>query len=153
MIPKSLSLVTLLPERQAALQAIAAVEHAQQRGTRLARHPYAAAFMKQLSGRSRVSVRALNRIRGIYLRSREKRAPLPEWESALDAFLSTAGEVCPLPLPGELATVLFPEAVFRRAERAKHAAEKSVNHVTRRERQAADYRERQLENRIRQAET
>lgn len=74
MIPKSLSLVTLLPERQAALQAIAAVEHAQQRGTRLARHPYAAAFMKQLSGRSRVSVQALNRIRGIYLRPREKRA-------------------------------------------------------------------------------
>lgn len=32
MIPKSHSLVTLLPERQAALQAIAAVEHAQQRG-------------------------------------------------------------------------------------------------------------------------
>ncbi|MBK0098921.1 plasmid SOS inhibition protein A [Erwinia sp. S63] len=80
MIPKSLSLVTLLPERQAALQAIAAVEHAHQRGTRLARHPYAAAFMKQLSGRSRVSVQALNRIRGIYLRPREKRAPLPEWE-------------------------------------------------------------------------
>ncbi|MDL4916197.1 MAG: plasmid SOS inhibition protein A [Enterobacterales bacterium endosymbiont of Blomia tropicalis] len=153
MIPKSHALVTLLPERQAALQAIAAVEHAQQRGTRLARHPYAAAFMKQLSGRSRVSVRAMNRIRGIYLRPREKRAPLPEWESALDAFLSTAGEVCPLPLPGELASTLFPEAVFRRAERAKHTAEKSVNHVTRRERQAAEYQERQLENRIRQAET
>lgn len=153
MIPKSLSLVTLLPERQAALQAIAAVEHAQQRGARLARHPYAAAFMKQLSGRSRVSVQALNRIRGIYLRPREKRAPLPEWEGALDTFLSTAGEVCPLPLPGELATTLFPEAVFRRAERAKHAADKTINHATRRERQAADYRERQLENRIRQAET
>ncbi|WP_058974014.1 plasmid SOS inhibition protein A [Type-D symbiont of Plautia stali] len=153
MIPKSHSLVTLLPERQAALQAIAAVEHAQQRGTRLARHPYAAAFMKQLSGRSRVSVRALNRIRGIYLRPRGKRAPLPEWESALDEFLCSAGEVCPLPLPSELANVLFPEAVFRRAERAKHAAEKSVNHVTRRERQAVDYRERQLETRIRQAET
>ncbi|CDK23900.1 plasmid SOS inhibition protein A (plasmid) [Erwinia amylovora LA637] len=153
MIPKSLSLVTLLPERQAALQAIAAVEHAQQRGTRLARHPYAAAFMKQLSGRSRVSVQALNRIRGIYLRPREKRAPLPEWEGALDIFLSTAGEACPLPLPGELATTLFPEAVFRRAERAKHAADKSVSHAARRERLAADYQERQLENCIRQAET
>lgn len=100
MIPKSLSLVTLLPERQAALQAIAAVEHAQQRGARLARHPWAAAFMKQLSGRSRVSIQALNRIRGIYLRPRDKRTPLPEWEGALDTFLSTAGEVCPLPLPG-----------------------------------------------------
>jgi len=94
---------------------------------------------------------ALNRIRGIYLRPREKRAPLPEWEGALDTFLSTAGEVCPL--PGELATTLFPEAVFRRAERAKHAADKTINHATRRERQAADYRERTLENRIRQAET
>ena len=153
MIPKSLSLVTLLPERQAALQAIAAVEHAQQRGTRLARHPWADAFMKQLSGRSRVSVQTLNRIRGIYLRPREKRAPLPEWEGALDVFLSTAGEVCPLPLPGELANTLFSEAVFRRAERAKHAADKSVSHASRRERQAADYQERQLENRIRQAET
>ncbi|MGK3116335.1 plasmid SOS inhibition protein A [Candidatus Pantoea formicae] len=153
MIPKSLSLVTLLPERQAALQAIAAVEHAKQRGARLTRHPYAAAFMKQLSGRSRVSVQALNRIRGIYLRPREKRAPLPEWEGALDMFLSTAGEMCPLPLPGELATTLFPEAVFRRAERAKHAADKSVSHAARRERQTADYQERQLENRIRQAET
>lgn len=74
MIPKSHSLVTLLPERQAALQAIAAVEQAQQHGTRLARHPWAAAFMKQLSGRSRVSVQTLNRIRGIYLRPREKHA-------------------------------------------------------------------------------
>lgn len=153
MIPKSHSLVTLLPERQAALQAIASVEHARQRGMRLARHPYAAAFMKQLSGRGRVSVQTLNRIRGIYLRPREKRAPLPEWEGALDIFLSTSGEVCLLPLPGELATTLFPEAVFRRAERAKHAADKYVSHEARRERQAADYRERQLENCIRQAET
>lgn len=32
MIPKSLSLATLLPESQAALQAIAAVEHAQWQG-------------------------------------------------------------------------------------------------------------------------
>jgi len=153
MFPNSHSLVSLLPERQAALQAIAAVEQAQQHGTRLARHPWAAAFMKQLSGRSRVSVQTLNRIRGIYLRPREKRAPLPEWEGALDIFLSTAGEVCPLPLPGELAMVLFPEAVFRRAERAKHAIAKTVSHAGRRERQAEDYRERQLENRIRQAET
>lgn len=153
MIPNSMALMPLLPERQAALQAIAAVEHAQQRGARLARHPYAAAFMKQLSGGSRVSIMTLNRIRGIYLRPREKRAPLPEWESALDVFLSSAGEVCPLPLPGELATILFPEAVFRRTERAKHAADKTVNNAVRRERQAADYRERQLENRIRQAET
>lgn len=81
MIPSSLALVPLLPERQAALKAIAIVEHAQQRGTRLARHPYAAAFMKQLSGMSRISVQGLNRIRGIYLRPREKRAPLPEWEA------------------------------------------------------------------------
>ncbi|WP_416413879.1 plasmid SOS inhibition protein A [Pantoea sp. App145] len=102
--------------------------------------------MKQLSG----TILALNRIRAIYLRPREKRAPLPEWESAQ---LSTAGEVCPLPLPGELATILFPEAVFRRAERAKHVADKTVHHAARRERQAADYRERQLENSIRQSET
>ncbi|WP_313618937.1 plasmid SOS inhibition protein A [Pantoea septica] len=153
MIPTSLALVPLLPERQAALQAIAAVEHAQQKGARLARHPYAAAFMKQLSGGSRISIQALNRIQGIYLRPREKRAPLPEWESALDIFLSTAGEVCPLPLPGELATVLFPEAVFRRSERAGHAAQKSANRVSRRDWQAEDYQSRQLENRIRQAET
>lgn len=78
MITKSLHLVTLLPERQAALQANAAVEHAQQRGARLARHPYATVFMKQLCGRGRVSIQTLNRIRGIYLRPREKRAPLPE---------------------------------------------------------------------------
>lgn len=153
MIPTSRALVPLLPERQAALQAIAAVELAQQKGARLGRHPYVAAFMKQLSGASRISVKTLNRIKGIYLQPREKRAPLPEWESALDVFLSTAGEVCPLPLPGELATILFPEAVFRRAERAKHTAEKTVSHVARREQQAADYRERQLENLIRQAET
>ncbi|WP_058973962.1 plasmid SOS inhibition protein A [Type-D symbiont of Plautia stali] len=77
MIPKSHALVTLLPERQAALQDIALVEHTPQRGTRLARHPYAAAFMKQLSGRNRASVRALNRIRGIYLRPREKMRAAP----------------------------------------------------------------------------
>ncbi|WP_313052650.1 plasmid SOS inhibition protein A [Pantoea piersonii] len=153
MIPTSLALVPLLPERQAALQAIAAVEHAQQKGARLARHPYAAAFMKQLSGGSRISIQALNRIQGIYLRPREKRAPLLEWESALDIFLSTAGEVCPLPLPGELATVLFPEAAFRRSERSEHRIQKSANRAARRDKQAEDYRERQLENCIRQAET
>jgi len=152
MIPSSLALVPLLPERQAALQAIAAVEHAQQRGTQLAHHPYVAAFMKQLSGVSRISVQGLNRIRGIYLRPREKRAPLPEWESALDIFLRTAGDVCPLPLPGELAAILFPEAAFRRSECAEHAAQKSVSRVVRRERQAEDNRARQLENRICQAE-
>ncbi len=153
MIPTSLALVPLQPERQAALRAIATVELAQQKGARSGRYPYAAAFMKQLSGASRISVKTLNRIKGIYLQPREKRAPLPEWESALDAFLSTAGEVCALPLPGELATTLFPEAVFRRAGRAKHAADKTVSHAARRGQQAADYRERQLENLIRQAET
>lgn len=152
MIPSSLALVPLLPERQAALKAIAIVEHAQQRGTRLARHPYAAAFMKQLSGASRISVQGLNRIRGIYLRPREKRAPLAEWESALDTFLRTAGDVCPLPLPGELTTILFPEAAFRRSERSEHVAQKSVSRIVRRERQAEVYRARQLENRICQAE-
>lgn len=152
MIPSSLALVPVLPERQAALQAIAIVEHAQQHGTRLSRHPYAAAFMKQLSGASRISVKGLNRIRGIYLRPREKRAPLLEWESALDTFLRTAGDVCLLPLPGELATILFPEAAFRRSERAEHAAQKSVSRIVRREKQAEDYRARQLENRICQAE-
>jgi len=153
MIPTSLALVPLLPERQAALQAIAAVELAQQKGARPGRYPYAAAFIKQLSGASRISVKALNRIRGIYLPPREKRAPLPEWESVLEVFLRTAGEMCPLPLPGELATTLFPEAVFRRAERAKHAADKTVSHAARREQQETDYRECQLENLIRQAET
>lgn len=108
--------------------------------------------MKQLSGASRISVQGLNRIRGIYLRPREKRAPLPEWEIALDTFLRTAGDVCPLPLPGELATILFPEAAFRRSERAEHAAHKNVSRIVRRERQAEDYRARQLENRICQAE-
>lgn len=64
-----------------------------------------------------------------------------------------AGEVCPLPLPGELAITLFPESVFRRVEREKHAADKSVSHAARREQQTVDYQERLLENRIRQAET
>lgn len=49
--------------------------------------------------------------------------------------------------------ILFPEIAFRRSERAEHAAKKSVSRIVRRERLAEDYRARQLENRICQAET
>lgn len=152
MIPNSMALVTLLPERQAALQAIIAVERAQQTGARLARYPFTAAFMKQLSGSSRISVKTLNRIHGIYYRPRSKRAPLPEWENALDILLSTAGEVCPLPLPGELAGTLFPEAVFRCTERAGHMLSKTLTRSARRTRQAADHEQQRVECTIRQAE-
>lgn len=115
MIPTPLTLVPLLPERQAALQAIAAAERAQQKGARPGRHP------------------------------------LSEWESVPGVFFSTAGKVCPL--RGELATTLIPQAVFPRASRSKCAADKTVSHAARRERQAADYRERQFDNLITQAET
>ncbi|WP_231853271.1 plasmid SOS inhibition protein A [Erwinia tasmaniensis] len=66
---------------------------------------------------------ALNRT-GAFTSARAKYARRCRSGKALDEFLYSAGEVCPLPLTGELATVLFPEAVFRRAERAKHAAQK-----------------------------
>lgn len=152
MIPNAMALAPLLPERQAALQAIIAVERAQQTGSRLARYPFTAAFMKQLSGSSRISVKGLNRIHGIYYRPCGKRAPLPEWESALDILLSTAGEVCPLPLPCELAGILFPEAVFRHTERAGHMLSKTLTRSARRTRQAAEHEQQRIECTIRQAE-
>ena len=50
MIPSSRSLVTLQPARQAALQAIMAVENARQRGARLSAAPHVRTFLRLLAG-------------------------------------------------------------------------------------------------------
>ncbi|SBZ42405.1 plasmid SOS inhibition protein A [Klebsiella pneumoniae] len=53
MIPSSSALVSLKPARQAALQAIMAVEEARQRGARLPSMPHVRTFLRLLTGCSR----------------------------------------------------------------------------------------------------
>ncbi|WP_318386850.1 plasmid SOS inhibition protein A [Enterobacter sp.] len=59
MIPSELSLVTLQPARQAALRAIAEVEqHQENRKRLLSENPHARAFMRHLTGSSRINTRS-----------------------------------------------------------------------------------------------
>ncbi|EKQ5163196.1 plasmid SOS inhibition protein A [Salmonella enterica] len=120
-IPKNRALVCLYPERQAALQAIIDVESA----TGLRRftcYPYAAAFFRRLSGRSRVSGRALRAIIGIRWDPRDKLTTLSDYEMAFDTLIRTRGECCPTPLSGSTRHWLFPEVEFQQQERERQRA-------------------------------
>ena len=63
MIPSHLSLVTQLPEREAAVRAILQVEETTQKknGSVYHPYPYARAFFRALTGSSKISGRAINR--------------------------------------------------------------------------------------------
>lgn len=66
MIPASLALVTLNPARQAALQAVAEVELRRENRRRLPEdNPHARAFMRLLTGESRLSSRTAQAIPGL----------------------------------------------------------------------------------------
>lgn len=117
-IPRHLSLVTQLPEREAALRAIMHVEDTAQKVSRFGSqpHPYARAFFRLLCGSSKISGAALNRIRGVYW-LREQKIPLAQYEEAFDILIRSRGRHCYSPLDTSMVTSLFPEQAFSVGER------------------------------------
>lgn len=119
MIPSSRSLVTLQPARQAALQAIMAVENARQRGARLSAAPHVRTFLRLLAGNSRMNTTVAQRIPGLNWDPKHRLSSLKQVEEALDALIASHGECCPLPLPVDVQAELFPEVQHSRTERRK----------------------------------
>jgi hypothetical protein len=113
--------VCLRPERQAALQAIIEVES----GGRYVSvfYPYARAFFRLLTGRGKITGKALNTIVGVSWDPRERLATLAEYEMAFDTLIRTRGEFCPTPLSSDLTHTLFPEVEFYRRERLRRRGE------------------------------
>lgn len=115
MIPNSLSLVTLSPERQAALAAIVEVERRQAAGKRLSEYPYAHAYFRILTGTSRP--RSGDMYKTGYFSLGEPNSSIKRATEAFDALLSSDGIYCPLPLDRSIQLLLFPEVVFKGKQR------------------------------------
>lgn len=153
MIPRHLSLVTQLPEREAALRAIMTVE--EETGSagrcRAQPYPYARAFFRILTGSSKLSTRAVNQVPGVYW-IKEDRIPLVRYEEAFDTLIRTRGRHCYAPLDTGLVRIMFPEQAFslsdRRGKRDKREADLYTRQETRRSRE----KEEAYQNRVGQAE-
>lgn len=121
MIPASHSLVTLSPARQAALQAIAEVEQRREERKRLAdENPNTRAFMRRLTGHSRISNSTARLIPGLAWNPNYKLWTLKKLEDALELLLVSRGEHCYSPLSVEVQQCLFPDVVWRKKTRAEH---------------------------------
>ncbi|MBW0190967.1 plasmid SOS inhibition protein A [Enterobacter hormaechei] len=136
MIPSSRSLVTLQPARQAALQAIMAVENARQRGARLSAAPHVRTFLRLLAGNSRMNTTVAQRIPGLNWDPKHRLSSLKQVEEALDALIASHGECCPLPLPVDVQAELFPEVQHSRTERRKLRSSLAFTRKMRREERA-----------------
>ncbi|EPQ2756070.1 plasmid SOS inhibition protein A, partial [Klebsiella variicola] len=136
MIPSSRSLVTLQPARQAALQAIMAVENARQRGARLSAAPHVRTFLRLLAGNSRMNTTVAQRIPGLNWDPKHRLSSLKQVEEALDALIASHGECCPLPLPVDVQAELFPEVQHSRTERRKQRSSLAFTRKMRREERA-----------------
>jgi len=121
MIPASHSLVTLNPARQAALQAIADVEQRREERKRLANeNPSTRAFMRRLTGHSRISNSTARLIPGLAWNPNCKLWTLKKLEDALELLLVSRGEYCYSPLSVEVQQCLFPDVVWRKKIRTEH---------------------------------
>ncbi|WP_272906425.1 MULTISPECIES: plasmid SOS inhibition protein A [Edwardsiella] len=119
-------MVPLWPERQAALQAIIDVEN-DTGSRRFNYYPYAAAFFRRLTGRGKVTGKALKSVVGIMWNPRERLATLGDYEMAFDTLIRTRGEYCPTPLCSSTRHWLFPEVEFQRRERDRQRARLSAH--------------------------
>ena len=129
MIPRHLSLVTQLPEREAALRAIIAVEEGGGRyGSRHPQpYPYSRAFFRFLTGSRKISGKAINQVRGAYWLKGDK-ISLARYEEAFDILISSRGRLCYPPLGTNMVQNLFPEQAFSIRER-RTQGEKYQNRV------------------------
>ncbi|WP_323612666.1 plasmid SOS inhibition protein A [Pectobacterium versatile] len=117
MIPNNLSLVTLSPERQAALAAIVEVERRQAAGKRLSDYPYAHAYFRILTGTSRP--RSADMYKTGYFSLGMPNSSIKRATEAFDVLLSSDGRYCPLPLDRSIQLLLFPEVVFKGKQRVE----------------------------------
>lgn len=134
MIPSGQSLVTLQPARQAALRAIAEVEQRQESDKRLpSENPHARAFMRHLTGSSRMNARSAQQIPGLAWDPSFKLWSLKVLEDELERLLRSRGEHCYSPLSGEVQQALFPETVYRKTSRSKQRCKLRSARIQRRE--------------------
>lgn len=133
MIPTSRSLVTLQPAHQAALQAIIEVETRRSESLRLPEMPYVRTFLRILTGCSRINTRVARAIPGLNWEPGNRLVSLKQVEEALEKLLSSHGEICPLPLPGDIQVSFFPELSHSRSGRQMHRSEISVARSMRQE--------------------
>lgn len=153
MIPNHLALVPQYPEQQAAAEAILYVEKKRAVTPDWKRwsYPYAQAFLRMLTGSSKISGKALNAVRGMNW-CREDKIPLSSYERALDTFIETQGQFCPLPLPSDLARYVFPYVVFSRTDRQKKRWKRESHQYSRQENLRRQEEERRYHNLVGQAE-
>lgn len=133
-IPRHLSLVTQLPEREAALRAIVHVEETVRKVSRFGSqlYPYARAFFRFLCGSSKISGRALNQVRGVYWLKEEK-IPLARYEEAIDVLIRSRGRHCYSPLDSSMVNNLFPEQAFNTRERQENRCQREDELYSRQE--------------------
>ncbi|EJG2190910.1 hypothetical protein A3N51_20225 [Enterobacter kobei] len=151
MIPRHLSLVTQLPEREAAINAILHVEENLRAFNRRQPYPYARAFFRFLTGSSKISSRSLNRVRGVYW-LKEDKIPLASYEEAIDRLIRSRGKYCWFPLDGTLAHALFPEQAFSVSERQNKRNKREAVVYGRQEERRAQEREDKYRNLVGKAE-
>ncbi|EME5107802.1 plasmid SOS inhibition protein A [Salmonella enterica] len=140
MIPRHLSLVTQLPEREAAINAILHVEENPKAVNRRQPYPYARAFFRFLTGSSKISSRSLNSVRGVYW-LKEDKIPLASYEEAIDRLIRSRGKYCWYPLDDVLAHTLFPEHAFSVSERQDKRNKREAVQYSRQEERRAQEKE------------
>ena len=153
MIPRHLSLVTQLPEREAALRAIMEVEEGGAKNGRRCQkpYPYARAFFRILTGSSKISGRAINQVRGAYWLKDDK-VPLARYEEAFDTLIRSRGLRCYPPLDTDMVQSLFPEQAFSFSERSSQREMREDNLYSRQELRRHREKEEKYQSRVGQAE-
>lgn len=151
MIPRHLSLVTQLPEREAAINAILHVEENLRAVNRRQPYPYARAFFRSLTGSSKISSRSLNRVRGVYW-LKENKIPLASYEEAIDRLIRSRGKYCWFPLDDTLAHTLFPEQAFSVSDRQNKRNKREAVQYGRQEERRAQEKEEKYRNLVGKAE-
>ncbi|EOS93552.1 plasmid SOS inhibition protein A [Erwinia tracheiphila PSU-1] len=107
-IPRHLALVPHCPYASAIALATAEVEaRSLSRGT-VGESAYAHAFLRHLCGCKTVRAGHLRRVVPLYVPSSRSAPPMSVWRKALDVLIASRGEICPLPLPSDTASLLFP---------------------------------------------
>lgn len=154
MIPNHRALVPVSLERQAAVRAILYVEDKLEKNpqAKMPDYPYARAFFRYLSGKSKITGKFLNRISGISWDAKDNRRSLSEWGSAFDIFISSRGRECPLPLPCALAKHIFPEIAFAHTQREQKRWERKSLVYSKQNEKARNDKEEKYQSLVGQAE-
>lgn len=153
MIPSHQSLVSLHPEREAVIKAIALVSEKRERDPnwRADGFPWVRTFMRFLTGDGRVTSRNINRIGFVQWSAKRNLSTLKEWEVALDYLIATKGERCPSPVSADVQQRLFPEVAFQRCDRMEKRRRRRAQQHQRREDRADQLAEQKYQNRVAQA--